>query len=107
MLCDCRDVTGATWGGSTVQSDPEEDETSSTSLPYEVEANVTQDSLLNVTQDSILNVTEDSILNVTEDSILNDAGMSACLCVHAYMCVYEHVFLLFGVFVVFFNLVNF
>ena len=42
----CSDVTGATWGGSTVQSDPDEDETSSTSLPSQVEANITQDSVL-------------------------------------------------------------
>ncbi len=39
----CRDVTAATWGGSTVQSDPE-DTASSVSLPSDIVADITQES---------------------------------------------------------------
>lgn len=46
VICYCalsRDVTGATWGGSTVQSDPE-DTASSVSLPSDIVADITQES---------------------------------------------------------------
>ena len=42
------DLTAATWGGSTVQSDPEEDTASSVSLPSDIVADITQDSVQNV-----------------------------------------------------------
>lgn len=46
VLCCCSDLTAATWGGSTVQSDPE-DTTSSVSLPSDIAADITQESTVN------------------------------------------------------------
>ena len=42
-MCVCSDVTAATWGGSTVQSDPE-DTVTSVSLPSDIAADITQES---------------------------------------------------------------
>ena len=52
QICSFSDVTGATWGGSTVQSDPEEEEeeedddaaSSSATLPSDIVADITQES---------------------------------------------------------------